>query len=56
MLQIAGVQRSWLNAAFGTTPLSPGQWTTCVGLASLVLWADEAKKLVERRWLSRRTA
>jgi magnesium-transporting ATPase (P-type) len=25
----------------------------CVGLASLVLWADEAKKLVERMWLGR---
>ncbi|HWN28157.1 MAG TPA: hypothetical protein VNP37_14410 [Actinomycetospora sp.] len=37
-----------MNDAFGTTPLGPGDWLLCVGLASFVLWADEAKKLVER--------
>jgi magnesium-transporting ATPase (P-type) len=47
-LQVAVVQLPWLNDAFGTTPLSLDDWLICAALASLVLWADEAKKLVER--------
>jgi magnesium-transporting ATPase (P-type) len=47
-LQMAVVQVPFLNQAFETTPLSVGNWLICAGLASLVLWADEAKKLVER--------
>jgi P-type Ca2+ transporter type 2C len=42
------VQLPFLNEAFGTTPLSAADWLTCIGLASVVLWADEAKKLLER--------
>jgi P-type Ca2+ transporter type 2C len=53
VLQVAVVQFAWLNAAFGTTPLTAGQWATCFALASIVLWADEAKKLVERGWVAR---
>ena len=48
-LQIAVVQLPFLNEAFGTTRLSLVDWLICVALASGVLWADEAKKLVERR-------
>jgi Ca2+-transporting ATPase len=48
-LQIAVVQLPFLNEAFGTTPLSLVDWLICVALASVVLWAVEAKKLVERR-------
>jgi magnesium-transporting ATPase (P-type) len=51
-LQVAVVQLPFLNDAFSTSPLAIGDWMTCVGLASIVLWADEAKKLVER-WLRR---
>ena len=47
-LQMAVVQVPFLNQAFETTPLGVGNWLICAGLASLVLWADEAKKLVER--------
>jgi magnesium-transporting ATPase (P-type) len=50
VLQVAVVQLSFLNDAFGTTPLSPDDWLLCVALASVVLWADEGKKLIER-WL-----
>jgi len=53
VLQVAVVHLEFLNQAFGTTPLALGDWLICVGLASLVLWADEAKKLVERMWLRR---
>jgi magnesium-transporting ATPase (P-type) len=48
-LQVAVVQLPFLNDAFSTVPLAFGDWMICVGLASIVLWADEAKKLVERR-------
>jgi P-type Ca2+ transporter type 2C len=50
LLQVAVVHVPFLNDAFDTTPLSAEDWLICVGLASVVLWADEAKKLVER-WL-----
>ena len=48
VLQVAVVQLPILNDAFGTTPLAPADWLLCAGLASVVLWADEAKKLLER--------
>ena len=47
-LQVAAVHVGFLNDAFDTTPLSLGDWLLCLGLASLVLFAAEAKKLVER--------
>ncbi len=49
MLQLAVVELRFLNTAFDTTPLGLGDWLICLGLASVVLWADEAKKLVQRR-------
>lgn len=48
-LQIAVVQLRFLNAAFDTSPLGLGHWLICIGLASIVLWADEAKKLIGRK-------
>jgi len=48
LLQIAVVHLGFMNDAFGTTPLTLDDWLICVGLASVVLWADEAKKLLER--------
>ena len=47
-LQVAVVQLPFLNNAFSTAPLSLGHWMVCVGLASIVLWTVEAKKLLER--------
>ena len=47
-LQIAVVQLAFMNHVFDTTPLPPGDWLICVGLASIVLWADEVKKIVTR--------
>ena len=49
LLQVAVVQLPFLNDAFDTAPLGLEEWLICVGLASVVLWADEAKKLLERR-------
>ena len=48
-LQVAVVQLPFLNEAFSTTPLTLGEWVACIGLASIVLWAAEVKKLIERR-------
>ncbi len=52
VLQVAVVQVPLLNDAFDTSPLATGEWLVCVGLASIVLWADEGKKLMQR-WLRR---
>ena len=49
VLHVAVVQMPFLNDAFDTTPLGRGDWLICIGLASIVLWADEAKKLIGRR-------
>ena len=49
LLQVAVVEVPFLNHAFDTTPLGLDEWLICIGLASVVLWADEAKKLLERR-------
>jgi magnesium-transporting ATPase (P-type) len=48
-LQVGVVHLPFLNEAFGTAPLSATDWLICIGLASAVLWANEAKKLVDRR-------
>jgi magnesium-transporting ATPase (P-type) len=48
-LQVAVVQLPFLNDAFKTVPLSLGDWLICLGLASIVLWAAELKKLAGRR-------
>lgn len=47
-LQVLVVELPALNEAFATTPLGAGDWLVCIGLASVVLWADEAKKLLTR--------
>jgi magnesium-transporting ATPase (P-type) len=51
VLQVAVVHVEVLNHAFGTVPLAPGQWLVCAAMASLVLWASELRKVVERALL-----
>jgi P-type Ca2+ transporter type 2C len=48
VLQIAVVHVPFLNRAFDTMPLTGRDWLICIALASCVLWADEAKKLLQR--------
>ena len=48
VLQVAVVHVPILNDAFDTTPLGFDDWLICIALASVVLWADEAKKAVAR--------
>ncbi|UJR85031.1 cation-translocating P-type ATPase [Sandaracinus amylolyticus] len=49
VLQIAVVELPFLQHAFGTEPLTLVQWLLCAGLASLVLWVSELRKLLARR-------
>ncbi|HEY4607045.1 MAG TPA: cation-translocating P-type ATPase, partial [Acidimicrobiia bacterium] len=49
LLQVLVVHVPVLNDGFDTTPLTAVEWLICAGLASLVLWANEAKKLLDRR-------
>ena len=48
LLQVAVVELPFLNDAFDTTPLRAEDWLLCAGLASVVLWTNEAQKLVAR--------
>ncbi|HEV2128868.1 MAG TPA: HAD-IC family P-type ATPase, partial [Thermomicrobiales bacterium] len=48
LLQVAVVQLEVLNDAFGTTPLTLDEWAICAALASVVLWAEEARKLLKQ--------
>jgi magnesium-transporting ATPase (P-type) len=48
VLQIAVVHVGLLDAAFGTVPLTPDQSLVCTGMASLVLWVSEVRKLIGR--------
>ena len=43
-LQVAVVHLDFFNRAFGTVPLSLGQWGVCVAMASGVLWSSELRK------------
>jgi magnesium-transporting ATPase (P-type) len=54
VLQLLVVHVPFLNRAFGTAPLSIGDWVLCAALASSVLWADELKKLIVRQVVRRR--
>jgi magnesium-transporting ATPase (P-type) len=53
-LQVAVVHIGFLNLAFGTAPLSAGQWGVCIAMASGVLWFSELRKWMLRAWVQRR--
>ena len=48
LLQIAVVEIPVLQVAFSTEPLTLSQWGVCIAVASVVLWASEARKIVLR--------
>lgn len=54
VLQIAVVNVSFLNAAFGTLPLSLDQWLLCLAMSSSVLWFSEIRKWITRRYNKKR--
>ena len=47
-LQVLVVQVPFLQGAFGTTAMTLNQWLICAAVASCVLWAQEAHKLILR--------
>lgn len=49
LLQVAVVNFSPLNVAFGTVPLLLEQWMVCVAMGSSVLWFSEIRKWARRR-------
>lgn len=53
-LQVAVVSLPPLQVAFGTTGLDPVQWLVCAGMASIVLWVEELRKLGIRAFERRR--
>jgi magnesium-transporting ATPase (P-type) len=48
LLQVGVVHLPFLHRAFLTTPLDTMEWLVCAGMASTVLWANEARKLLMR--------
>jgi magnesium-transporting ATPase (P-type) len=52
-LQVAVVEAPFLQVAFGTASLDLTHWAACIGLASVVLWYDELRKLIHRRHADR---
>ena len=55
-LQVAVVQIPFLNDAFDTEPLDAVDWCTCIVLASVVLWANELRKLAGSYVRTRRSS
>ena len=51
LLQVAVVHVRLLNSAFRTVPPDAKQWLVCIGMASLVLWMGEIRKMIHRAWI-----
>jgi P-type Ca2+ transporter type 2C len=49
LLQVAVVHVPFLQKAFSTVGLGPGDWLTCAAVASSVLWLRELSKLLLRQ-------
>jgi Ca2+-transporting ATPase len=56
LLQVAVVNLSFLNLAFGTVALQWNQWLLCVAMGSSVLWYSELRKGLGRLWGRRNLA
>ena len=48
-MQVAVVYVPFLQAAFGTVPLTAMDWLVCLAVSSLVLWPIEILKWAARR-------
>ena len=48
LLQLLVVYTPFLQRAFGTVPLSVGDWLFCIAVGSSVLWLRETTKLIGR--------
>lgn len=52
ILQAALLHVPWLQKIFQTTPLSPVQWCFIIVMASSIMWLEELRKAVVRRWVT----
>lgn len=48
VLQVAVVHVPFMQTAFHTAPMDLAHWMAAIGMASIVLWAEELSKLVRR--------
>jgi Ca2+-transporting ATPase len=53
LLQIAVTHVRFMQSLFNTTSITPGQWMVCVAVASSVLWVEEIRKVIVRRFMSK---
>jgi len=53
LLQIAVTHVGFMQSLFNTQDITPGQWMVCVAVASSVLWVEEIRKVIVRRFLSK---
>jgi magnesium-transporting ATPase (P-type) len=49
VLQVAVVEVPFLQVAFGTTSMGLNLWLIAIAMSSVVLWFEEAVKVVQRR-------
>ena len=53
LLQLGVTHVGFMQNLFDTTDLSLNQWLVCVGVASSIMWFEEARKLVVRVFSNR---
>jgi Ca2+-transporting ATPase len=53
LLQVAVTHVGFMQSLFNTTSITPGQWMVCVAVASSVLWVEEIRKVIVRRFMSK---
>jgi Ca2+-transporting ATPase len=53
LLQIAVTHVSFMQSLFNTQSISFNQWMVCVAVASSVLWVEEIRKVIVRRFMSK---
>jgi Ca2+-transporting ATPase len=49
LLQFFAVYHPWMQKLLRTAPLEAGEWLMIIGVASSILWVEEARKLFDRR-------
>jgi Ca2+-transporting ATPase len=50
VLQVGVTHVGFMQSLFDTTSISFSQWLVCIGVASSVLWLEEIRKFVIRKY------
>jgi Ca2+-transporting ATPase len=53
LLQVAVTHVGFMQSLFNTQSISFNQWMICVAVASSVLWVEEIRKVIVRRFMSK---